>query len=373
MYKKILVTGGAGFIGSHIVDELIKHGYAVRIMDNLDAQVHPGRKKPVYLNKAAEFFKGDVTVRADWQMALEGVDAVFHEASAVGVGQSQYQIEHYTKVNTLGTAIFLDILANQKHSVRKIVVAASMSSYGEGLYLCPIHGKVRPMLRPKAQLELGDWQQHCPICSDSVFPTEISETEPQHCTSIYAINKKDQEDMIMSFGRSYGIPTTALRYFNAYGPRQSLSNPYTGVAAIFISRLINNHAPVIYEDGLQMRDFVSVHDIAKANVLALESVKAEGQSFNVGSGKGGVPIITIAEILAEKLGKKIKPDVTKKFRAGDIRDCLSDNSKIKYMLGFLPLVSFDAGMNELIEWSRSQSAMDKFEVARSELSARKLI
>ncbi len=370
-YKRILVTGGAGFIGSHLVDELINKKYKVRILDNLDSQVHPRGIKPSYLNPKAEFIKGDVTSQKDWLKALSGVDVIFHEASVVGVGQSMYQIEHYTKVNTLGTAILLDILANQKHGIKKIIVAASMSSYGESMYKCPTHGHIRPTLRSDTRLRQRKWEQICPVCKENVVPVGTPETADQICNSIYAINKKDQEDMIMTFGRAYGIPTVALRYFNVYGPRQSLSNPYTGVAAIFLSRLMNDNRPVIYEDGLQTRDFVSVHDIVQANILSLESDKANGQVFNVGSGRP-VSILEIAEILAKKLGLQIKPEITNQFRSGDIRHCGADISKIKSLLSYTPSVSFEDGMEELIEWSNGQKAVDKFDQALKELTSRKL-
>ncbi len=369
-YKRILVTGGAGFIGSHIVDELIERKYKVRILDNLDLQVHQG-KKPSYLNKKAEFIKGDVTKRSDWDKALKDVDAVFHEAAAVGVGQSMYEVEHYTKTNTYGTALFLDVLANNKHSVKKIIVAASMSSYGEGAYFCKKHGKIRPDLRPDDQLVKGKWEPVCPQCHKPLISIGITEEDVQICNSIYAVNKKDQEDMIMIFGKAYKIPAVALRYFNAYGPRQSLSNPYTGVAAIFLSRLMTGNSPVIYEDGKQTRDFVSVHDIAKANVLALEKEEANGEVFNVGYGKP-ITIENIAKVLAKKLDLKIKPQITGKFRSGDIRHCISDISKIKKMLGFTPAVTFEEGMDELIEWSKKQKAVDKFEEALKELKKRQL-
>ncbi|OGM33511.1 nucleoside-diphosphate-sugar epimerase [Candidatus Woesebacteria bacterium RIFCSPHIGHO2_02_FULL_38_9] len=371
-YKRVLVTGGAGFIGSHIIDLLINNGYSVRVLDNLDPQVHPGRKKPSYLNSKAEFVLGDVTKRKDWLNAISGIDVVFHEASAVGVGQSMYKIEYYTKTNTLGTALLLDILANNKHSIKKIIVAASMSSYGEGAYVCKTHKRVRPGLRSTDQVKDGVWEPVCPYCRKRVGPVGIKETDIQQCNSIYAITKKDQEDMIMLFGKAYGIPTVALRYFNVFGPRQSLSNPYTGVAAIFLSRLAIGSQPVIYEDGEQTRDFVSVHDIAKANLFALESEKANGEIFNVGSGER-IQIKQIAEILANKLNVGIKPDITGKFRVGDVRHCFSDINKIERLLNFKPSISFEFGVDELINWSAGEKIIDKFDEAVKELKSRKLV
>ena len=367
----VLVTGGAGFIGSHIVDNLIASGYKVRILDNLDPQVHAGGRPPKHLNKKAQFIKGSVTNRKVLESAIDNADYIFHEAAAVGVGQSMYQIKHYTKVNTYGTAVLLDILANKPNKVKKIIVAASMSSYGEGSYICKKHGGVRPGLREETQLKKKQWEPGCPVCGGKLRPVGITEVEMQDCNSIYAINKKDQEDMLMVFGRAYGIPTVALRYFNVFGQRQSLSNPYTGVAAIFLSRLMSGNRPVIYEDGLQTRDFISVHDIARVNILALKSDKADGKVFNVGT-CNPIPIKKVAEVLADLLGVKIKAEITGKFRAGDVRHCFADITKIKDKLGFSPSISFESGMEEIIKWSASQKAVDKFEKARKELVQRKL-
>jgi len=280
--KNILVTGGAGFIGSHLVDALVQKGYHVRIFDNLDNQVHPGSKKPTYLNTHAEFINGDVRDIDALKKALIGMDSVFHKASVVGVGQSQYEIKRYTDVNIGGTANLLNILANEKHGIQKLVVAASMSSYGEGLFNCEDCGHVRPPLRTEAQMKTQDWNNYCPACEKVLTPLSTPEIAEQHCNSVYAITKKVQEDLVLNIGRTYNIPVVALRYFNVYGPRQSLSNPYTGVAAIFLSRIKNGNRPVVYEDGLQTRDFISVHDIVQANLLALESAKGDYESLNVG-------------------------------------------------------------------------------------------
>src|SRR3989344_841815 len=318
-FKNILVTGGAGFIGSHLIDKLISQGYKVRILDNLTDQVHQN-KVPDYLNKKVEFIKGDVTNLEDIKKALDGVDAVYHEAAVVGVGQSMYEIERYTLNNTLGTAKLLDYLANNKHTVKRILVASSMSVYGEGLYKCANCGLIRPDLRTDEQMSQKKWELICPNCQSILTPIGIPETESFRCNSIYAVTKQSQEDMVMIFGKAYGIPTTALRYFNVYGPRQSLSNPYTGDAAIFLSRLKNDNAPIIYEDGLQTRDFISVYDIAEANIACLENKKSFGKIFNLGAGKP-VAIKMVAEILADLINKKIKPEITQQFRSGDVRHC----------------------------------------------------
>lgn len=370
MGKKILVTGGAGFIGSFLVDELVRRDHEVTVFDNFEPQVH-GRKRPDYLNKAARYVKGDVCdVPAFKKVALRA-EVIFHEAAMVGVGQSQYQIRRYTDVNVLGTANLLDILANNKHRCEKLVVAASMSSYGEGLYQCGKHGAVRPPLRGDADVAGGRWELNCPHCGKPVAAAPTPETAGQVCNSIYAQNKKDQEDMVMIFGRAYGLPVVALRYFNVYGPRQSLSNPYTGVCAIFMSRIKNGNPPVIYEDGGQTRDFVSVHDIVQANVLAMEKPAANGQVFNVGTGRP-IAVKDVARLLAKLYGVEIGPEICGKFRKGDVRHCYPDIGKARRLLGYEPRVTFDAGMRELIEWSRQAEAKDRFEQAACELKKRGL-
>lgn len=372
-YKKILVTGGAGFIGSHIVDLLIQKDYRVRILDNLDPQVHPGRKKPAYLNPKAEFTHGDVTRRSDLTKALSGVDAIFHEAAKVGVGQSMYEIECYTKNTVLGTALLLDLVVNKyRHKIKKMIVAASMSSYGEGKYQCKIHGEIRPDLRAECEMQKGNFEVHCPRCNRCLKPIPTDEKTRQICNSVYAVNKQDQEEMFLAIGRAYKIPAVALRYFNVYGPRQSLSNPYTGVAAIFMSRIKNGNPPVIYEDGLQTRDFISVHDIAQANLAVLENSKADYEVFNVGTGKPQT-ITGIAETIAKLYGANIKPDIQNKFRVGDIRHCIADVQKIKKTIGWKPQVSFQKGIKELILWGRTAESKDFFEKVNQEFKKRKLM
>ncbi len=370
-YKKVLVTGGAGFIGSHLVDGLIKKGYQVRVLDNLYKQIHPAGKLPDYLNKKAEFIMGDVTSRSDWIAALKGVDAVFHFAAAVGVGQSMYEIEQYVKVNSLGTAIFLDILANNKHSVKKIIVAASMSSYGEGTYRCTRCGEVRPPLRADAKVKKKDFNVYCPNCQKIVTPVPTNEEAKQNSNSIYAIGKKEQEEMILNIGQAYNIPAVAMRYFNVYGERQSLSNPYNGVVAIFISRIKNNKPPLINEDGMQTRDFIHVKDVTDANIAALEDHNADYQVFNVGSGKP-VSIKKVAEILIRLLKSSVKPEITYKVRKLDVRHCYADISKIKKLLHWQLKVDFIDGFKGVIRWSLSEEAKDYVDVAMRELKKRGL-
>lgn len=370
--RKILVTGGAGFIGSFLVDRLVELGHEVTLFDNLEPQVHPNSKPPDYLNPKACLVRGDVRDYDALRYVLAGQQVVFHLAGAVGVGQSQYEIKRYVDVNTGGTANLLDLLVNHDHQVEKLLVAASMSSYGEGCYRCEKDGVVRPHLRSGEQMEAGDWEPKCPVCNGRIEPIPTPEEAAQHCNSIYSLTKKDQEDMVLNIGRTYSIPSVALRFFNVYGPRQSLSNPYTGVAAIFMSRIKNNHAPVVYEDGQQTRDFISVHDIVDALVLCMGKPEADYEVFNVGSGQP-LTIAGIAETLAGLYGKRIQPEVTHRFRKGDVRHCFADISKIARRLAWQPRVGFEAGMQELIEWSREQDAADKFEQAAQELRAKGII
>ena len=369
---RILVTGGAGFIGSHLVDALVDRWFDVVIFDSLEPQVHPEGAPPPYLNRKAKFVHGDVRDAGQLKRVLDGVEVIFHEASAVGVGQSQYEIARYVGVNTFGTAQLLDLLVNTDHAVRKLVVAASMSSYGEGLYRCATCGPVRPPLRSAEQTRDGAWEPPCPKCGGPLTPAPTGEDERLYCNSIYSQTKKDQEEMCLLVGRTYGLPVVALRYFNVYGPRQSLSNPYTGVAAIFLSRVKNDRPPVLYEDGLQTRDFIHVSDVVRANLLAMEKSEADGQVLNVGT---GVPVTIrhVAETLCRACGKALTPHVTHQFRKGDVRHCYADLSRISRLLGFSPQVRFEDGMSELIEWSRSVEAWDGYDRARAELEAKGLL
>jgi dTDP-L-rhamnose 4-epimerase len=374
MGEKVLVTGGAGFIGSFLVDALIERGHDVRIYDALVPQVHgPEQAPPPYLNTAAEFVVGDVRDRDALARALEGVDVVYHLAAAVGVGQSMYQIQYYTDMNSLGGAVLLDILANTKHNVRKILVASSMSIYGEGKYECSEHGIVYPRLRSEDQLKARQWEMRCPHCEREVQPLPTDEDKPLYPTSIYAITKRDHEEMFLSTGVAYGIPAVALRFFNTYGPRQALSNPYTGVMAIFSGRLLNQQPPVIYEDGQQSRDFIHVRDIVQGLLLAMERPEADYQVFNLGT---GVPtsVLEIAGMLSEHLtAGDIKPEIRNQFRAGDIRHCYADVTAARQLLGFEPRISLADGLEDLLAWVREQSAEDRFEQVERELATKSLV
>ena len=370
----VLVTGGAGFIGSFIVDELIKRKHKVRILDNLVKQVHRG-KVPDYLNKNAEFIKGDVKDKKLFFNALKDIDFVFHEAAEVGVGQSMYEISRYVNANVMGTANLLDIVVNDekiRKRLKKIIVASSMSLYGEGRYTCKKCGVVDPPLRAEEDLKKNKWELNCLKCKNVLNPISTLETKLQEAGSVYALTKKFQEEIILNVGKAYHIPVVALRYFNVLGPRQSLSNPYTGVAAIFMSRLKNNQPPLIFEDGNQKRDFVSVYDIVQANMLTMEKDEADYGSFNVGSGQP-ITIKQIAKSIAKLCNKNIEPVITGQYRKGDIRHCFADITKIRQKLGYEPKVSFEDGMKELIEWSADREASDFVDYMKKELEDKKIL
>jgi dTDP-L-rhamnose 4-epimerase len=367
--ERILITGGAGFIGSHLARHLLRQGHEVRALDRLDPQVHPERERPDYLDAEVELIQGDVRDPAAVKEALTGVDAVVHLAARVGVGQSMYEIANYCSVNTVGTGVLLEALIERP--VRRLVVASSMSIYGEGLYTT-VEGRVAEAIeRDRAQLERGEWE---PVSPDgaSLEPEPTPESKRPSLSSIYALNKYDQERMCLLFGSSYDVPTSALRFFNVYGPDQALSNPYTGVLAIFGGRLLNGKPPLIFEDGEQRRDFVSVHDIARACALALERNEAAGRAINVGSGES-ISVQEIARRLARVTGREeLEAEVTGKYRVGDIRHCFADITLAREILGYEPQIALDTGMAELAEWLEGQTVEDRVDSAHGELMARGL-
>jgi dTDP-L-rhamnose 4-epimerase len=365
--KRILITGGAGFVGSHLADVLLRAGHEVRIFDSLAQQVHPNGL-PSYLAADVELLPGDIRDRDAVQAAIRDVDVIFHMAAAVGVGQSMYEISHYVGTNTQGTANLLQALLDTKAKVEKLIVASSMSIYGEGKYRCYEHGAVAPPPRSLEQLKAKEWEPLCPVCRQSLTPMATDESKPLQCTSIYALSKKDQEEMTLLFGRTYGLPVVALRFFNIYGTRQALSNPYTGVAAIFASRLLNHRSPMAFEDGQQLRDFVSVHDIVQANLLAMERSDADGMALNVGSGSP-ISIAEVAGELTRCLGEPLPTEITGRYRSGDIRHCYADITAAQRVLGYRPRYEFSKGIGELVEWLRSQSAVDKASDMVRQLSA----
>jgi dTDP-L-rhamnose 4-epimerase len=366
MAKNILITGGAGFVGSHLADALLAAGHNVRLFDNLTDQVHH-HGIPEYLPEDAEFIHGDVQDSGAVRRALAGIDVVFHMAAAVGVGQSMYEIEHYMGTNTQGTAVLLQQLLDRKSRVEKLVLASSMSIYGEGKYLCAQCGGVAPQLRSVNQLRTKLWEPNCPACGEALTPVPTDESKPLQCSSIYALSKKAQEEMCLLFGRTYALPVVALRYFNIYGTRQALSNPYTGVAAIFASRMMNGNPPLVFEDGGQLRDFVSVQDVVSANLLAMESAHADGMALNIGSGDP-ISIREVAAELARAMDSEIAAELTQKYRAGDVRHCFADISAARKFLGYTPQVRFADGLTDLVQWLALQQSQDRAAEAVAQLS-----
>lgn len=369
---RVLITGGAGFIGSHLAARLAGLGHEVRILDALVPQVHGENATwPSSLSEGAELLRADVTDPTAWITALEGMDIVYHLAAEVGVGQSMYEIVRYVQANCTGTAIFLEMLASGAFPVQKVIVASSMSIYGEGAYLCPDCGPQAPSLRSIDDLEMRRWELRCPCCEQVLVPIPTGEDKPLRPTSVYAVTKRDQEELCLSVGMAYEIPTVALRFFNVYGPGQALSNPYTGIAAIFSSRLLNGNRPLIFEDGLQSRDFINVHDLVTGLVLAMTSTAANYQAINLGT---GVPrtVLDVATALARNLDLEIEPEIVGRFRAGDIRHCVADISRARELLGFEPEIAFEDGIGALARWVQAQEATDTVAEAQRALEARGL-
>ena len=363
---KILVTGGAGFIGSHTVDQLVAHDHDVTVLDNLDPQVHgDGADIPAHLEdhvsaQRVHFIRGDVREAEVVARSVRGVDTVVHLAAAVGVGQSMYTPSHYSDVNVAGQGRLLEAMVRDAKRYRRMVVASSMSIYGEGAYRCGEHGVVAPPPRPEAQLARSQWELVCPSCGRTLDPTLTKEDKPLQATSIYAVTKKSQEELALCFGRAYRIPTLALRFFNVYGSRQALSNPYTGVAAIFLSRLKNGHPPLVFEDGRQSRDFIHVSDAARAVVRAVEGNDEVWDAYNICRGTP-VTILQVASALAERLGLRVDPVLMGRYRSGDIRHCVEATT------------SFRAGLDELMAWSERQRPVDRVEASFAELERQGLV
>lgn len=370
MSKQVLITGGAGFIGAHLADELLARGYQVRALDNLSPQVHGAdATRPSYLSPEVELMVGDVRDPDAVQRALKGADAVYHLAAMVGVGQSMYEIARYTETNNLGTATLLEALIEKP--VERLVVASSMSIYGEGMYLATDGTAVPGRERSLSRLKAGDWELRDEK-GEALTPIPTPETKTPSLSSVYALSKYDQERMCLIVGRAYHIPTVALRFFNVFGTNQALSNPYTGVLAIFASRYLNGRPPLIFEDGCQQRDFVHVRDIARACRLAMETPQAVGQVFNVGSGNA-YTIEEIARRMARTLGmEQLTPEITGKYRAGDIRHCFADIGLARRVLGYEPQVALEEGLMEICQWLDGQTASDRVAEAGAELAKRGL-
>lgn len=366
---RVLITGGAGFIGSHVADALLREGHEVVALDVLHPQVHgESGGRPEYLDDEVKLIVGDVRSAAAVMKALEGVDAVYHFAARVGVGQSMYEPAEYTAVNTYGTGVLLECLA--KHKVQRLVVASSMSIYGEGRGRKPDGTTADDGARSAEQMARGEWEAR-DRDGIELDPVPTPEEKPASLSSVYALSKYDQERLCLMFGDAYKIPTVALRFFNVYGPRQALSNPYTGVLAIFACRLLNERPPLIFEDGEQRRDFVSVYDVARACVAALTSDKAAGHAINVGSGESWT-INQVAEELSAAMGRFQRAEVTGRYRAGDIRHCFADAARARDLLGYEAEVSLRDGLKELGAWLESQVAVDNVDRATEELATRGL-
>lgn len=362
--EKILVTGGSGFIGSHTVDKLIEKGYKVVVLDNLEKQVHLG-KNPKYNNPEAKYIAGDVRFKKHWIKALEGVTGVIHLAGAVGIGQSFWQARKYIDVNAGATATLFEILITDKKitkNIEKITVASSKSLYGEGSYSCQNHGEVHPLPRNIEQLKEHKWEIYCPYCGEITKPVPVNEDKPPQNLNPYSLSKYATERIALSFADVLNIPTVALRYFNVYGPRQSLSNPYTGVVAIFLSRLKNNNSPYIFEDGNQLRDYIYVKDVANINVQSLEHGYG---AYNVGTGTPH-SLRQVVGILNENLGTDIPPIISNEFRPGDNRHDFADIKKLKRDFQLPDFVNFKEGMLRLVEESQKINAKDYFEKQEQE-------
>jgi dTDP-L-rhamnose 4-epimerase len=356
---RVLVTGGQGFIGSHTVDRLVAEGYRVRSLDNLERQVHLG-KRPDSPVRGVEYLRGDIRNSSHWRKALKGVESVIHLAGAVGVAQSFWQARKYVSVNSVGTATLFELLIRDptlRKSVQKVVVASSKSLYGEGSYSCRTDGEVYPGVRPVDQLKRRDWEVRCPVCGKVVEPIAIREEKPAQNLSPYALSKYDAERLSLDYSYALSLPLVAFRYFNVYGPRQSLSNPYTGVLAIFLSRFLNGKAPVVFEDGRQSRDFVFVKDVARLNTQAL----SRGQGvYNLGSGRR-LSLLEVLQSMKKELGTEIETEITEQFRVGDTRHDFADLTRLERDFGSTRFRLFAEGLKSLIEWSQQVDARDYFQ------------
>ena len=373
--KNILITGGAGFIGSRLCEKLFDQGNNVTVLDNLSEQIH-GNGESFLFNKIKDkctFIKGDVRDKNDWAHAIKNQEIIIHLAAETGTGQSMYEVEKYTNVNVIGTSHMLEILANSNHNVKKIIVASSRSIYGEGKYNCKTHGVQYPSKRKEEDMKKGEFNPKCSMCNSSLNVLPTDEQSKIHPSSIYGINKQQQEQMVMLMGESLSIPSVAFRYQNVYGPGQSLSNPYTGILSIFSTRILNGNDLDIYEDGEETRDFVYIEDAVDATILGIEKEEANGNIFNVGSGVS-TRVLDVANTLKRLYNSEININVNGEFRLGDIRHNFADLSKLKDILGFTPKYNFERGITEFVNWVKTQQVMeDKYEESIQQLKNKGLI
>ena len=373
--KKILITGGAGFIGSRLCEKLYDRGYSITVLDNLSEQIHGNKESSLFekIKGKCNFIKGDVRDKRDWGKVIKGQDVVVHLAAETGTGQSMYEVEKYNDVNIMGTAHLLEILANSDHSVKKMIIASSRAIYGEGKYNCKIHGDRYPSQRKKIDMDKSDFNLKCNICNIELNLLATDEESKIHPSSIYGINKQQQEQMVMLLGKTLGIPSVAFRYQNVYGPGQSLNNPYTGILSIFSTRIVNGNNLDVYEDGLESRDFVFIDDVVDATILGIEKKEANGEVFNIGSGVA-TSVLEVANSLKKLYNSKISISITGKYRLGDIRHNYADLNKAKTLLGFTPKYNFEQGILEFISWVKTQEVIeDKYEESLQELKSKGLI
>ena len=373
--KNILITGGSGFIGSRLCEKLYARGYSITILDNLSEQIHGTTESSLFkkIKGKCTFVKGDVRNKEDWKKVIGGQDIIVHLAAETGTGQSMYEIEKYNDVNIMGTAHLLEILASTEHSVKKMIVASSRAIYGEGKYNCKIHGDQYPLQRKEIDMERAEFNPKCEICNVELNLLATDEKSKINPSSIYGINKQQQEQMVMLMGDSLGIPSVAFRYQNVYGPGQSLSNPYTGILSIFSTRILNGNNLEIYEDGLESRDFVFIDDVVDATILGIEKEEANGEIFNVGSGVA-TTVKEVANSLKKFYNSEINISISGKYRLGDIRHNYADLNKAKNLLGFTPKYNFQKGISEFVSWVKTQEVMeDKYEKSIQELKDKGLI
>ena len=373
--KNILITGGAGFIGSRLCEKLVEKNYNVTILDNLSPQIHGEGESSLYrkVKDISTFIKGDVRNQEDWKKAIKGQDIVVHLAAETGTVQSMYELEKYNDVNIMGTAHLLELLANSNHSIKKMIIASSRAIYGEGKYNCQKHGSQYPFCRKEKDMENGEFNPKCENCNNELSPLATDENSKIHPSSIYGINKHQQEQMVMLMGEALGISVVAFRYQNVYGPGQSLSNPYTGILSIFSTRILNRNDLDIYEDGLESRDFVYIDDAIDATILGIEKDKANGHVFNVGSGVA-TTVKEVAESLKKWYNSDIKISISRKFRLGDIRHSVADLKKAKDILGFSPKYDFQKGISKFVSWVKTQNILeDKYEQSVQKLKEKGLI